>query len=64
MNNVFGYMIHEFRERANSVRDALLGGQATSFDEYKALCKQYATYLDAANFVADTEQRHENPDRG
>ena len=62
MDRNLDYLLDEFKERINVLKQAVGAGNCTSFEEYKYACGQLRGLESACLLITDLKQRLENSD--
>jgi hypothetical protein len=62
MDKNLDYLLDEYKERINVLKQAVAAGNCQSFEEYKYTCGQLRGLESACAVIADLNQRLENSD--
>ena len=60
--NELDYLLKEYRERIDMLKQAAAAGNCTSFDEYKHTCGQIRGLESACMLITDLKKRMETSD--
>lgn len=60
--NELDYLLSEFRDRIDMLKQAAAAGNCTSFDEYKHTCGQIRGLESACMLITDLKKRLESSD--
>ena len=62
MNEHLDYLLNEYKERIDSLKQAIGAGNCLSYEEYKYACGQLRGLESACLIITDLKQRMENSD--
>ena len=60
--NDLDYLLSEYRDRIDMLKQAVAAGNCNSFDEYKHTCGQIRGLESACMLITDLKKRMENSD--
>ena len=62
MNEHLDYLLREYTERMDSLKQAIAAGNCQTYEEYKYACGQLRGLESACLIITDLKQRMENSD--
>ena len=62
MDRNLDYLLDEYKERLDLLKQAVCAGNCTSYEEYKYVCGQLRGLESACAVIVDLKQRLENSD--